>query len=137
MPIGTRIPMAGDKVRLTADFGTTDPKGNEVLISAGAICMVESVAILPAPQGLQFCLQPEAAEPFYLDEEDLIDGLYPFMHESTLLATEAEREAARDRIDDPTETQIDEDALVSHADDGFWVAAWVWVPQPEDESEDA
>lgn len=32
--------------------------------------------------------------------------------------------------------EIDEDAPFSDADGGTWVGAWVWVPEPEDETED-
>lgn len=28
--------------------------------------------------------------------------------------------------------QIDDGAALSETDDGTWVAAWVWVPKPED-----
>jgi hypothetical protein len=36
---------------------------------------------------------------------------------------------ARDRHGNE-ELQIDEDAVISEADDGAWVAAWVWIPYP-------
>jgi hypothetical protein len=40
------------------------------------------------------------------------------------------REAARARwVND--DLQIDEDAVVSLAEEGAWVAAWVWVPEEE------
>ena len=34
-----------------------------------------------------------------------------------------------------TDVEIDADETeLSHADDGCWVRAWVWVPFPEDDS---
>ena len=32
--------------------------------------------------------------------------------------------------------EIDDNALVSTADDGVWVQAWVWVPNPADDDDD-
>jgi hypothetical protein len=31
---------------------------------------------------------------------------------------------------------IDSDAQVSYADDGAWVAAWIWIADPEPEEEE-
>lgn len=44
--------------------------------------------------------------------------------------------ATRDEIDEARslyerdDVNIDDDALVSRADEGVWVQAWVWVPAP-------
>lgn len=47
----------------------------------------------------------------------------------------AEEARQRARADYATgdDVQIDDDATVSEADGGAWVAAWVWVPQDDDE----
>lgn len=49
--------------------------------------------------------------------QQLIDRTY---------ATEQERKAAKDEYA-TDECEIDEDAYTSHADDGYWVSAWVWI----------
>ena len=53
-------------------------------------------------------------------------------------ATGHEREAVVEAHDlwGTDDIEIDDTAYVSHADDGYWVSAWLWVPQPE-EDEDA
>jgi len=32
--------------------------------------------------------------------------------------------------------EIDDDATVSEADNGYWVQAWVWVPQDDEDDSD-
>lgn len=46
-------------------------------------------------------------------------------------ATEEELDAAIEIHGDDGNVEIDGDAAVSRADDGFWVQAWVWVPRNE------
>lgn len=51
-------------------------------------------------------------------------------------ASDAER-AAAEEIHGSDEVEIDSDALVSHADDGYWVSASVWVPvEPSEQDEE-
>lgn len=52
------------------------------------------------------------------------------MHEN-LTATPEEVERARDSYASE-ELQVDDNAAVIHADDGVWVAAWVWLPREEE-----
>lgn len=52
--------------------------------------------------------------------------------ERTEPADPAEIEAARDGYQDD-DLEIDDDALVSHADEGYWVSAWVWIAHDDDE----
>lgn len=49
------------------------------------------------------------------------------------LATEEEILRARNLHADFSDDviQVDEEAAVSRADDGVWVAAWVWLPNRE------
>lgn len=47
-------------------------------------------------------------------------------------ADAAEIEAARDAYQDD-DLEIDDDALVSHADEGYWVSAWVWIDNDDAE----
>lgn len=49
------------------------------------------------------------------------------------LATPAER-AAAEELYGSDEIEFDDDARVSHADDGYWVGAFVWVPVDEEEA---
>lgn len=53
--------------------------------------------------------------------------------ERTTPAEDHEIEAARDAYADD-DLEIDDDAAVSHADDGYWVSAWVWIAH--DDAED-
>lgn len=48
-------------------------------------------------------------------------------------ATPQEIQAARDEYAND-ECEIDDGALVSHADDGYWVQSWVWVPTESEEN---
>jgi hypothetical protein len=45
----------------------------------------------------------------------------------------ARRQYAMGSSDD---VEIDTDAVVSETDDGWWVAAWVWVYKPLEDEED-
>lgn len=49
-------------------------------------------------------------------------------------ASAAERATAMEIHRNGDELEIDDAALVSRADDGYWVQAWVWVPTPGTES---
>ena len=49
-------------------------------------------------------------------------------------ASMIERAAALALHRNGDELEIDDAALVSRADDGYWVQAWVWVPTPGTES---
>jgi hypothetical protein len=44
---------------------------------------------------------------------------------------EAKRQLARDRYCTSDDIEIDDDALISVGDTGFWVQAWVYVPTEE------
>jgi hypothetical protein len=46
-----------------------------------------------------------------------------------------EREAAFDQYA-TDDIEIDDEPAISRADDGTWVAAWVWIADPEEEEED-
>ena len=46
------------------------------------------------------------------------------------LATESQISQAR-AIHGSDDLEIDRGAMVSETDDGFWVQAWVWVPNEE------
>jgi hypothetical protein len=51
-------------------------------------------------------------------------------------ATDEQLDAAR-KLYRSNEIEIDDDAAISQADDGYWVQAWVWVPvENEDEVDD-
>lgn len=50
-------------------------------------------------------------------------------------ATEEQIAAARDEYGSD-DIQIDSDAQISEADDGYWVQAWVWIDAPEEEEDD-
>lgn len=53
-------------------------------------------------------------------------------------ATPAQIDAARTMYAQGTDysIEIDDGALVSNADEGAWVQAWVWVPHPADEPDE-
>lgn len=51
-----------------------------------------------------------------------------------IVASDEEREAAAN-LHATDDLEIDDEASVSRADDGYWVSAWVWVPE-RDEAED-
>lgn len=55
-----------------------------------------------------------------------------------ITATDAQREAASGIFCQgwgpfADEIEIDDEASVSEADDGYWVSSWVWVPKPEED----
>ena len=56
--------------------------------------------------------------------------------EDEFLATPEEIERARNEfcLGSNDEIEIDEGARVSRGDDGFWVAAWVWLRYPDTEN---
>lgn len=84
------------------------------------------------------------------DERSLIKAsLKHITHQAFIdLATKIEEQEGYVRPEDPDiiskardmyaddETEIDDNPAVSHADDGAWVAAWVWVPAEESDEED-
>lgn len=45
--------------------------------------------------------------------------------------------SARNRYCTSDDIEIDDTPSVSIADDGTWVAAWLWVPAPEEDDEDS
>jgi len=47
------------------------------------------------------------------------------------------RDLARCEYLDVDDIEIDDNALVSHADNGAWVQCWRWVYDPEQENDDA
>lgn len=49
-------------------------------------------------------------------------------------ASDEEREAA-EAAHATDELEIDDDASVSRGDDGYWVSAWVWVSEPDEDDE--
>lgn len=52
------------------------------------------------------------------------------------LADSAMREVANQQYG-TDDIEIDDEPATSPADGGTWVAAWVWIKEPEDEEEDA
>jgi hypothetical protein len=49
-------------------------------------------------------------------------------------ATPAQIDQAR-AVHQSDEVQIDNDALTSHAGNGIWVQAWVWLPKEEGDAD--
>lgn len=48
-------------------------------------------------------------------------------------STDAQRAAAMRIHANGDELEIDDNAGISQADDGYWVQAWVWVPESKDD----
>jgi len=61
--------------------------------------------------------------------QDLIDGIGSAGPELVGAAKEKYALGSDDNI------EIDDDAHESRADDGAWVQAWVWVPNPDSEED--
>lgn len=70
-----------------------------------------------------------------LDDSE-IDGLCETINMAGSLADATPSEIARAReryaVDSDDDIQVDDDAKASHADDGCFVQAWVWLPQEKD-----
>ena len=49
---------------------------------------------------------------------------------------DALRDKARGEYGLTDKITVDEDAVVSHTDDGAWVAGWLWVDYPDEEAKE-
>lgn len=71
------------------------------------------------------------------DRELLVDAEKVVAKVRDIIASDEEMAAASEEHA-CDEIEIDDEASVSHADEGYWVSAWVWVATPEaDENDDA
>ena len=72
------------------------------------------------------------------DREMLEEALKACNEVKEITATDEQRAAAEEIFCKgwgpfADEIEIDDEASVSVADEGYWVSAWVWVPKPKEE----
>lgn len=78
-----------------------------------------------------------AADIALLREDPKFASIVQRYDESVVHLIDYAREIELARVNTNDDFEIDDNPIISAADDGVWVSSWIWVPIPEDDEEDA